>query len=142
MAYFIPFLIITCLSCNKNDVLFATDVMIQPESFCSLTLNQTIQNKNGRNRSTKTIFSLSMLQSTLRTNLDFTPISRHPSGDFSPLLIVIYKERWFELVRASSREIKRGPLTSKTSHSSSSGRSFAAPKEIVWSTIHLDQNQS
>lgn len=45
MAYFIPFLIITCLSCNKNDVLFATDVMIQPESFCSLTLNQTIQNK-------------------------------------------------------------------------------------------------
>lgn len=57
MANFISFLI-TCLSCNENDVLFATDVMIQPESFCSLTLNQTIQNKNGRNRSTKTKFFL------------------------------------------------------------------------------------
>lgn len=48
MANFISFLI-TCLSCNENDVLFATDVMIQPESLCCLTLNQTIQNKNGRN---------------------------------------------------------------------------------------------
>lgn len=152
MANLISFLIITCLSCNKSDlergrqkmtsfVCRLIDVMIQPESLCSLTFIQTIRNKMDEIDQQK-IFSLSMLQSTLRTNLDFTPISRHPSGDFSPLLIVTYRERQFELVRASSREIKRAPLTSKTSHSSSSGRSFAALKEIVWSTIHLDQNQS
>lgn len=35
MANFISFLI-TCLSCNENDVLFATDVMIQPVLWPSI----------------------------------------------------------------------------------------------------------
>lgn len=70
MANLISFLIITCLSCNKSDLerssendkfCLQTDVMIQPESLCSLTFIQTIKNKMDEIDQQKNLFFIDAL---------------------------------------------------------------------------------